>query len=193
MKKFPVVLDIETQRTFREVADPQKLGVSVAVLYDYADHSVKSFFEQEISQLFPYLENASYIVGYNVRSFDIPVLQAYYPGKVENFSVFDIIDEVRNALGRRLALNDLIQATLNQKKSGHGLMAIEYFRAGRLDELKQYCTDDVLLTKALFEHGVNTGVIHYFDDRGKMNIQVNWKKYLEDSGSTHDMPLTLPF
>lgn len=193
MKKFPLIVDVETKYTFRDFDDPKKLGISIAVAYDYADNKVKTFFESELGGLFPLIENSSYVIGYNVKSFDMNVLQAYYPGNVEHFSVFDMLDDIREKLGRRLALNDLISATLNKKKSGHGLMAIDYFREGKFDELKTYCTDDVLLTKELFDFGANHGIVSYIGDNGKSDIRVSWKKYLEESGSNNDMPLTLPF
>lgn len=193
MKKFPVILDLETKHTFREFNDHRKLGISVAVIYDYADQKGKTYMENEIPKLFPILENASYIIGYNSRSFDIPVLQAYYPGDTANFTQFDILEDIREKLGRRLALNDVVWATLGKKKSGHGLMAIDYYREGKLDELRSYCLDDVMVTKALFDYGVEKGEINYIDEIGKQTIKVDWKKYIEDTGSNKDMPLTLPF
>lgn len=193
MKKFPVILDIETKHSFRQFDDPKKLGVSVAVIYDYNDSQGKVFFEKDLGKLFSILESASYIIGYNSRSFDIPVLQGYYPGDVSHFSQFDLLEDIREKLGRRLALNDLISATLGKKKSGHGLMAIDYYNEGKFEELKKYCLDDVMLTKELFDYGVRTGEIYYLNERGKEIIRVDWKKYIEDSGSANDMPLTLPF
>lgn len=192
MRKFPIVLDLETQHTFRDFADPKKLGISVAVIYDYSDNQSKIFFENELSKLFPILENASYIIGYNIRSFDLPVLQAYYPGDTTQFALFDMIEDIREKIGRRLALNDLISATLNKKKSGHGLMAIDYFKNKEWDKLKQYCLDDVMATKELFEYGVNNKQIYYLDVRGKVVITVDWKKYLEEEKG-NDVSLTLPF
>lgn len=193
MTKYPVILDVETKYTFREYNDHRKLGISVAVIYDYKDQQGKIFFEKDIPRLFPILENASYVIGFNSRSFDIPVLAAYYPGDTTHFSQFDILEDIREKLGRRLALNDLILATLGKKKTGHGLMAIEYYREGKFDELKQYCLDDVMLTKALFDHGVQTGEINYINELGKQTIKVDWKKYLEQPTDKKDMPLTLPF
>ncbi|MBI3366811.1 ribonuclease H-like domain-containing protein [Candidatus Roizmanbacteria bacterium] len=192
MKKFPVILDLETKHTFREFNDPKKLGISVAAVYDYKDEQGKVFTEKELHGLYKILEDASYIIGYNVRSFDIPVLQGYYPGKVEIFILFDILEDIREKIGRRLALNDVIYATLGKKKSGHGLMAIDYYKEGKWDELKKYCLDDVLLTKELFDYGVRNKEIQYLNERGKISIKVDWGKYLEES-KPNDMPLTLPF
>ena len=175
MKKFPVVLDLETQYTFREFSDPKKLEMTVAVLYDYKNNSLSSFFRQDVNKLFSVLESASYTIGYNINSFDMQVLQAYYPGDVIHFKTFDILEDIRNILGKRLSLNDVVYATLGKKKSGHGLQAIELYKEGKLEELKNYCMDDVKLTCELFNYGVKNDGIFYLNEKG------------------NDMPLTLPF
>ncbi len=192
MGHFPLVLDLETKHTFREFAEAEKLGITVVAVYDYATGKPYAFFENELNKLFPLLENASYIVGFNVKSFDLAVLRPYYAGNIDHFPVFDILDDIREKIGRRLALNDLITTTLGKKKTGHGLMAIDMYREGRLDELRQYCADDVTLTKEIFDYGVQNGEIYYQNERGRMSIRVDWKQYMESSGKT-ETPLTLPF
>ncbi|OGK25290.1 hypothetical protein A3A46_03750 [Candidatus Roizmanbacteria bacterium RIFCSPLOWO2_01_FULL_37_13] len=192
MKKFPVVLDIETKYTFREYDDPKKLGVTTAGLYDYRDRQAKVFIEEELPRLFSLLEASSYIIGFNVNSFDLPVLQGYYPGRLNHFPTFDILDDVRFKIGRRLSLNDLVFATLGKKKTGHGLQAIELYKEGKWEDLKRYCLDDVMLTKELFEFGAEKGEIMYLNEKGKVSISVEWKKYLEDQGKS-ESHLTLPF
>ena len=192
MKKFPVVLDIETKYTFREYDDPKKLGVTTAGLYDYRDRQAKVFVEEELPRLFSLLEASSYIIGFNVNSFDLPVLQGYYPGRLNHFPTFDILDDVRFKIGRRLSLNDLVFATLGKKKTGHGLQAIELYKEGKWEDLKRYCLDDVMLTKELFEFGAEKGEIMYLNEKGKVSISVEWKKYLEDQGKS-ESHLTLPF
>ena len=193
MKKFPIVLDLETKHTFREFSDPKDLGITVVAIYDYRNHQGRVFLESELNQLFPLLESSSYIVGFNVRSFDMAVLQKYYPGRVDHLSTFDILDDIKEKIGHRLALNDILSATLNKKKTGHGLMAIDYYKEGKLDELKKYCLEDTMLTREIFDYGVKTGEIYYFNPKGKATIVVDWKRYLEEDGDKNDIPLTLPF
>ncbi len=190
--RAPVVIDLETKKTFREVKDNKDLGISMLGLYSYADKKQYSFEEKELNKAFPLLEGASVVIGFNIISFDLPVLQAYYPGKVTNFKTFDIIDYVKDAIGKRLSLNDLVSATLGKKKSGHGLLAIEYYRAGKIDELRSYCMDDVMLTKELFDYGAEHNEIMYLNERGKVRIPTEWKKYLIPDDGDHSH-LTLPF
>jgi DEAD/DEAH box helicase domain-containing protein len=192
MKKFPVIIDLETKHTFRDFSEHAKLGVSVMALYNYADGQGMVFEEKELAQSFPLLENASFVIGYNSNSFDLPVLQAYYPGDVTKLSTFDLLEDIRQKIGRRLALNDLASATLNKKKSGHGLMAIDYYKEGKIDLLKKYCLDDVMITKELFDYGVKYGEVQYVNEVGRNSIRINWKQYMEDNGNTQT-ELTLPF
>jgi len=192
MKKFPVIIDLETKHTFRDFAEHAKLGVSVMAMYDYATQKGVVYEEKDLAKSFPLLENASYVIGYNSNGFDLPVLQAYYPGDVTKLSTFDILEDIRLKIGRRLALNDVAFATLNKKKSGHGLMAIDYYKEGKIDLLKQYCLDDVMITKELFDYGVKYGEVQYINEAGRNSIHINWKQYMEDNGKTQT-ELTLPF
>lgn len=192
-RRFPVVLDLETKHTFREFSEPKQLGITVLSLYDYAKQKNIVVTEKELPQIYPILENASYVIGYNIISFDLAVLQGYYPGDVTQFHAFDLMDDIRNKIGRRLALNDLIAVTLEKKKTGHGLMAIDYYKEGKWDELKQYCADDVMVTKELFEYGVRNREVFYRNEVGKVRVAVDWKKYLEEDQTAFDTALTLPF
>ncbi len=193
MARLPLVIDIETKYTFRDFSDHKKLGVSVAAAYDFASGREAVFEEKELHGLFRLIEGCSFIVGYNINSFDLPVLQAYYPGDITSFKTFDLLEDIREKIGRRLALNDVVNATLGLQKSGHGLLAVEYYNQGKMDELKKYCLDDVLLTKSLFEYGVKHGYINYLNERGKMNIKVSWSGYMEHQAGGQTTSLTLPF
>lgn len=192
MKKFPVIIDLETKHTFRDFAEHAKLGVSVMALYNYANGEGMVFEEKDLPKSFPLLENASFVIGYNSNGFDLPVLQAYYPGDVTKLSTFDLLEDIRLKIGRRLALNDVAFATLNKKKTGHGLMAIDYYKEGKIDLLKQYCLDDVMITKELFDYGVKYGEVQFINEVGRNSIRINWKQYMEDNGSAQT-ELTLPF
>lgn len=185
---FPVVIDIETKHTFRQFLKPADLGVSVAVVYDYATDTYSHFLEGEIAHLFPLLEKASYIVGYNITDFDLPVLQAYYRGDILQLPQFDLMEDIRSKIGRRIGLNDVASATLGTKKSGHGLQAIEWYENGEFDKLIQYCQDDVKVTKEVFDYGVRNDMVLF----EKSPIRVSWRKYKEGESKV-DVAHTLPF
>lgn len=191
--RHPLVIDLETKYTFREHSNPGKLGISVVGAYDYTDNSFKSFTEEKIHTLYPLLEHASYIIGYNSNSFDLAVLKGYYPGDMNQFKTFDLLEDIRRILGKRLSLNDVAGATLNKHKSGHGLHAIDLYKEGKIKELIKYCLDDVAITKELFEYGAKNNEIFYPYGTGKNRIKVDWKKYLKASKEKNDITLTLPF
>ncbi len=189
----PVVLDLETQHTFREVGgfEPKKLKISVVGLYDYASSQYLSFTESQLSKLFPYLENASTIIGFNQVDFDLPVLAPYYVGKVSRFHTIDLLNHVEQALGFRIALDDLVKETLGAQKNGHGLLAIEYFRNGEMEKLKNYCLSDVKLTKELYEYGKTHGKVFYKNASGRREIPVSWGIAVPQSAA--QVNLTLPW
>lgn len=188
----PVVIDVETQHTFREVGgyEPVKLKISVAGLYDYATDRYLTFEEPELPKLFPYLENASAIIGFNIIDFDLPVISPYYVGQITRFSTIDLLKIIEKALGFRLSLDDLVRETLGTTKTGHGLLAIEYFRSGEMDKLKEYCLSDVRLTKNLYEYGKAHQKVFYKNASGRQEISVTWASPTSTSSGIN---LTLPW
>jgi len=192
MKKLPLILDIETKKKFRDVVNHKDLGVSLVGVYDYKTKKYYTFLEKELNTLFQMIENSSYVIGFNIRSFDMPILQEYYPGKFSEFLVFDILENLREKIGKRYSLNYFAFATLGKKKAGHGLQAVDYYLEGKIEELKKYCLKDVELTKELFDYGVEHGEIFYLNEMGKVPVLVEWKKYINAEGKK-DTRLTLPF
>lgn len=189
---LPVVLDLETQFTFREVNhDLRKLRISLAGLYDYATDQYLAFGEGELSKLFPYLENASEIIGFNIIDFDLPVLSPYYVGDVTRFRANDLLSHVQKSLGFRISLDDLAKETLGAQKNGHGLLAIEYFRKGEMQKLKDYCLSDVKITKELYEYGKLNRKVFYKSAAGRQGISIDWAD--QKPSQSASLNLTLPW
>lgn len=171
-----IVLDLETKKGFNEVAgrDVSLLGVSVAVIYSYREAQFRTFWEQELEQLLPYLQQAELIIGFNIKKFDFPVLQPYLNIDFTPLNTLDIFEEVECHLGFRLGLNSLAQTTLKTGKSGTGLDALKYYRQGELEKLAQYCRQDVLVTRDLYEYGRTHGHL-LFQRKGDIEtIPVRW-------------------
>jgi len=187
----PIILDVETQHTFQEVGyDHKKLKISVVGVYDYATDEYLTYRENQLGELFPRFEHASYLIGFNINKFDLPVLSPYYLGNYKQFATIDMLEEVEKSLGHRIALDDLARATLGTKKSGHGFLAIEYFKKGEWDKLCSYCLDDVKITRELFEYGQKHGKVFFNATRGKREIPV---KFVREQTPSSSVSLSLPF
>ncbi|MBI4343915.1 MAG: WYL domain-containing protein [Candidatus Omnitrophica bacterium] len=187
-----LVLDLETQRDFNEV-DGRKmelLGVSVVGVYSYAENRFDAYLEADIaSKLAPRLQAAELLIGFNIRRFDLPVLQPYLPFSVAALPVLDIMEEIVKNLGHRVSLESLAQATLGRGKSGHGLDALRWFKEGRFDLITQYCLDDVKLTKEVYDYGQQHGrlfVTSRFSDQ-KLQVPVFWPQRKRELGTIAKM------
>lgn len=177
-----IVLDLETKKTFDEVGgrdNLDKLGISVVGVYQYSDNTYVTFEEHEFGKLQNLLINASLIIGFNHVGFDMPALQPYLSLDVTQLPTLDIMLECQKLLGHRIGLDSVAQATLGVGKTGHGLDAIRFYKEGKIKELKEYCLNDVKVTKDVFDFGVENGKISYFSKFGnqKKEIKVDWKKY----------------
>jgi DEAD/DEAH box helicase domain-containing protein len=187
-----LVIDVETKKNFRDVGgyNPHKLGISVVGAYSSKRDKYFSFLEGELDQLWPLMEGAERIIGYNITDFDMNVLRPYYIGKMEHFPVFDLMTEVASVLNFRPKLDSIAKATLGVSKLGNGLDAIEYFAKGEIEKLKKYCLKDVELTWRIYDLGKKSGKLKVLDLFGKtMEFKVDFNKKVERG----DIGLTLPF
>ncbi|MEI7512432.1 MAG: ribonuclease H-like domain-containing protein [Candidatus Uhrbacteria bacterium] len=170
-----VVLDIETQNTFQDVGayNPSLLKVSYVGCYFYETDTFEGFFEKDLPKLWPRLERSDRIIGYNSIGFDLPCLQQYYTGDIMKLPSLDLLVEIEKKLGFRIKLDDVAKATLGIGKSGHGLMAVEYWRNGELDKLAEYCLQDVRVTRDVYEFALLNAYISFNNRMGqKQDISV---------------------
>jgi len=187
-----LVLDLETQREFSEVEGrkPELLGISVAGIYSYEENRYDAYLEADVkTKLGPRLQSADLIIGFNIRRFDMPVLQPYLPYSITTLPLLDIMEEVVKNLGHRLSLDSLAQATLGQGKSGSGLDALKWFKEGRFDLITKYCLDDVRLTKELYDYGKQHGRLFATSrfSAEKLQIAVFWPERKREMGTIAKM------
>ncbi len=149
-----IVFDIETKNTFRDVGGKKnidKLEVSVVALYSYNDNEYKVFDEHEMDELGEVLQKADPLIGFSSKQFDVPVLEKHYDFKLSAVPHFDIFQEIYDRLGRRIGLDPLAEANLGEGKSSHGLEAVKMYERGDIQDLKDYCLQDVKVTKGVFD------------------------------------------
>ncbi len=159
-----IVLDLETKRSFEEVGGAHnraQLGVSVVGVYHYDEDRYACYREEAFEALAGHLKAAARVIGFNITGFDLPVLASVMGDWVCELPTLDLMLEAQKALGHRVSLDALAQATLGMSKVGSGLDALEYYRAGDWDKLERYCLEDVKLTKALYEYAKKHGQLLY--------------------------------
>ncbi|MEA2715658.1 MAG: hypothetical protein QOG91_686 [Candidatus Parcubacteria bacterium] len=188
-----ITFDVETKNFFQDVGtnDPADLDISVVCIHDSADDKYRSFLENDFGKLWPILEQADLLITWNGDHFDIPLLNKYYPGDLANIKSLDLMREVYTVLGRRLKLDTVAEATIGLNKSGTGADAIYLWQKGEIDKLIAYCTDDVRLTKELYDYAVANGTLKYKDSGTVKDIKLN-TSFWEVPESTA-MTFTLPF
>lgn len=187
-----VVFDLETQNFFQEAGsnDPADLEISVACAYDSDSDAYVSTTVDELEKLWPVIEHAEVLIGYNSNHFDIPLLNKYYPGDITHMKSIDLLEDIKHSLGRRIRLDSVAEATLGTKKSADGIQAVKWWHEGKIDEIKKYCTQDVKVTKEIFEYALENGKLFYKDGRHKREIPIDttaWKPH-EDHKMTHSLP-----
>lgn len=192
--KGEIVLDIETKNTFQEVGGyfTDQLQVSVVVAYYYDTDTYESYLEKDLPILFRKMEQASRIIGFNSKGFDIPVLNNYYPGDLLQLPQLDMLEEVQRSLGHRLKLDTIASATLGISKSAHGLLAVQWWKEGRVQDVIDYCRQDVKVTKDVYEFGLEKQYL-LFDDRAGARQQASVSFHNDNQHVATTINLTLGF
>ncbi len=188
-----IVFDIETSNIFQDVAsnDPVALDMSVCCIYDYETDKYSSYTKETLSDLWPILEKADLLIGFNSDHFDIPILNKYYSGDLTKIKSLDLLSEVKKSLGRRIKLDTIAEATLNKNKSGHGLEAVVWWRNGEKQKVIDYCIDDVRITKDVYEYALKNKLLKYKDGKEIKDIKLDTTKW--DKKDDSAMTFTLPF
>ena len=187
-----IVFDLETQNIFQEVGsnEPADLDISVATLYDSSTDKYTTATIDNLEILWPIIETTDALVGYNSNHFDIPLLNKYYPGDLTEIKSIDLLEAIRESLGRRLRLDSVAEATIGAKKSADGLAAVRWWRAGEVEKVKKYCEQDVKVTKEVFEYALKNSRVFYLDSGQKKEIPLsttNWSQS-DNSALTHSLP-----
>jgi len=144
----------------------------------------------ELEKLWPVIEAADVLVGYNSNHFDIPLLNKYYPGDLTQIKSIDILEDIRVSLGRRIRLDYVAKATLGTKKSADGLQAVRWWREGEYKKIMKYCEQDVKETKEVFEYAMEHKKLLYKDGHKKREVAIDTTDWVphDDLAMTHSLP-----
>lgn len=187
-----IVFDLETQNIFQDVGsnDPTALDISVATVYDSISDIYTTVSIDELDQLWPIIEKADALVGYNSNHFDIPLLNKYYPGDLTQIKSIDVLEDIKKSLGRRVRLDDIAKATVGAKKNADGLQAVRWWREGKIADIKKYCEQDVRVTNDVFNYARTNGHVKIKDGVRKRDIPLDtahWNIKDDDTALTHSL------
>lgn len=178
-----LVIDIETSNSFADVGGQSKLldlKISLIGAYSYNKNAYFSFDEDHIHEFEPLLKNAGLVIGFAINRFDIPILNKHYGFDLLALERLDMLEEIELALGQRISLNNLAKANIGLEKThSNGLEAIKLYNEGRLDELKEYCLNDVKLTKELYDLALKQGYLLVPEKNNPENLlkaEFDWKQ-----------------
>lgn len=189
-----ITFDIETTgEAPGGVFDISKQELTVVGVHDSLSGAYTSYLQDELPKMWPLFEAADALVGYNSDHFDIPVLNRYYAGDLTKIKSIDLLKEVKNVLGRRLKLESLAQATLGRGKSGDGMEATRWWREGKTDKVREYCIDDVRITRELYDYARTHGGLKFKDYEGVRDIKLDTREWEKPAPSREAITHTLPF
>jgi len=179
-KKGPrvVYFDLETQKGADDVGgwgNSHLMKLSVGVIWDSLEEKYISYWEKDAEKLVEKLKSADLVVGFNVIGFDYSVLQPYSKVDLNEINTFDMLIDVKKRLGFRLSLNHLAQESFGAEKSADGLLALKWFKEGKMDLIEEYCIKDVEITRDLFLFGKENGYVKYKSKgKGVQELKVDW-------------------
>lgn len=195
-----LAFDLETQMLASEVereftddlagtsawSQPDLFGFACGVAVNIESGGVTHYGPGEVSRMLEALRGAETTVGYNSSAFDLVVLSAYGDVEVLRERHVDLCAVVRDALEalravqapdadrlRQGGLDGLARANDLQGKGGDGLRAVELFRAGRFQELLDYCEADARLAANLYRMSRGSGGLRvdpYYRDKNQERI-----------------------
>ena len=142
----------------------------VALEMYFRDENGEGFIENDLSEEFmlkTFWDNinpiqSNYIIGFNILNFDLPTIMfrsALLGVKTRSldlrrYSTKPIVDLMEVLAGwnpqNRKSLNWFLKRFGIETKTGDGSQIYEMYKQGKMDEIREYCRQDVLKTKELF-------------------------------------------
>ena len=194
-----LALDIETKNMSHEIGgfgNTHMFQVSTVATWDgntgtvYVDepvdtfaksgHIVKSLSELKFD-LDNHFENGGVILGHNIASFDLPILK----NSMDIYCIRKYLVKKRHVdtsrlltadYGERFRLQNLGENTLKQDKLMDSADAPKLWKAGKFDEVVEYCLKDTQIVYDLWKYGRDNGIVKAFSVEKEefLDLEVNW-------------------
>jgi DEAD/DEAH box helicase domain-containing protein len=170
--------DVETQRSAEEVGgwtNVGRMGLALAVVYDGARESFKTYYETDVEKLLLDLVMADRVVGFNIDRFDLAVLAGYTEWSLGRIRTLDLLADLYGRIRFRPSLRHLTETNLGEPKSADGIQSLRWWKEGRIDLIEEYCRKDVDLTRRLYELGKRRGYLLLEHREGRVvRVPVSW-------------------
>ncbi|KAJ3392385.1 hypothetical protein HDU92_008444 [Lobulomyces angularis] len=164
-----VVFDIETLGFYKNSA------LTVACCYDSLTNEMFVYKEDKIKDMFKLFEN-KLVVGYNIISFDYRIL-ANYGFEKDKYKTLDLLTDIRKSNKKAIKLDVIAKNTISVGKDRFKdiydkdvCIPIRLWEDNRIDDLIEYCSNDVILTKDLYLFGKKNKYV--MSDKSKLTV--NW-------------------
>ena len=194
-----LALDIETKNMSHEIGgfgNTHMFQVSTVATWDgstgtvYVDEPVDTFAKSghEVKtlrdlkyDLDDHFQKGGELLGHNIVAFDLPILRdsmdIYCIHKY--LSAKQYIDTSKDLLkghGERLQLKNLVKHSLDDSKLMDSADAPKLWKAGRYDEVVEYCMKDTQLVYNLWEYGKENGIVKAFSIEKEefLDLGVDW-------------------
>ncbi len=177
MTERVLVVDLETTGLFQSKNQTRFPEITLIVAFQLPEMRLNVFRCGERKEVLKFLMfSRDYLVGFNIRRFDLPLLSWYLREDVVNFPNLDLLDVIELSLGHSLPLTSLTKATLGIEKLASGKKAIEWHRLGDWTQLMRYAIHESLLMAGVYLHGLFHGFIRVqVNGTGRIiKIPVDW-------------------
>jgi DEAD/DEAH box helicase domain-containing protein len=157
-----------------------KSRVLVLCAYFVEEEKEKVYCEKELMDFSKLANGKNKFIGFNIFDFDYKMLNKYFDTQPLCENSLDILKEVRKMAGKKdgFSLEKLSVATLGLRKNGNGYQAIKWFQKGAIQQVIEYCKNDVYLTYKIYEFGKKNSFVYALEKDGtKKLIKVNWKDF----------------
>ncbi len=172
-----VYYDVETQKRADEVGGwdhADKMLISIAVTFSEED-GFKTWYESTAADMIRYMKDFDLVVSFNGDNFDSKVLSYYGDVTTIQAKSFDVAQYLSARLKHRIRLESVAMATLKVGKSADGLAALQWWKEGRVDEIIEYCRQDVQVLRDVVRFGVEHGYVEYNDLQDQtVQVRVDW-------------------
>ena len=171
-KEYPQELTDLKQNGFNNVevsgwGKIDKTLISYGVIFDYEINKLRVFDEQNVGELIERINRADKVVGFNHINFDYTVLSQYGTVNKSVLKDYDIMQKVQSKVGKKkgTGLDAIAHGTIGGNKSDDGADAPGMWLRGEHARLINYCMDDVILTKDLYEFIMLNGYVIFNGDK----------------------------